>query len=93
MSYMYTRDTFSIEWICKVHTEVPEIVEKVLIKELNWYIERLLELSPSSPIGLMSQAVKCYRDGDLISARDVFLKGRFFIQKKRKLVRLIVYTF
>lgn len=79
MSEMYTRDTFSIEWICKVHTEVPDIVEKALNNEINGYIERLLDLSPSSPIGLMSQAVKYYREGDLISARDVVLKGSFFL--------------
>lgn len=88
MVEMYTKDTFPLEWICKIYSEVDELkTNEVLIHDISHYINLLLEMNPKSSIGLLAKAVKLFRENEFEESRDILLHGKiqdslvFFLHK------------
>lgn len=76
MNEMYSKDSFPLEWICKIISEMETFSEaqSFLLHPVSIYIERLLEINPNSSVGLLAKAVLLYKEeNDLIAARDILL--------------------
>lgn len=75
---IYPRDTFLLEWLCKLYTDLPELVESEMRdKSIDYYVFQLLSANSSSAIGLMAQAINFYRKHEIIAARDIALNGEY----------------
>lgn len=77
MSHVYSNNIIPLEWICKVYIENETFaISENLKSNFGIYVERLLELSPNSVLGLMASGIVKFTIGDLAGARDIFVKGR-----------------
>lgn len=93
---LYPRDTFLLEWFCKVYTEKPDLVESEMMDkaiDLSQYVSELLSINATSAIGLMAQAINFYRNGVIIEARDTALKGEHFIVRLTKVNLQCLFPF
>lgn len=78
MSRVYSNNVIPFEWICKVYIENETFpISENLKSNFGIYVERLLEMSPDSVLGLMASAIVKFTIGDLASARDILAKGEF----------------
>lgn len=76
MSLIYSNNIIPLEWICKVYVENESFaISENLKSNFGIYVERLLELSPNSVLGLMASGLVKFTIGDLVSARDILIKG------------------
>lgn len=58
---------------------MPELVEVEMEKSIDVYANQLLSVNPVSAIGLMALAINSYRKGEIITGRDIALKGNVFL--------------
>uniref|UniRef100_A0A336MZT4 CSON007589 protein n=1 Tax=Culicoides sonorensis TaxID=179676 RepID=A0A336MZT4_CULSO len=87
---IHPRDTFVLEWLCKLYTDMPDLVEKEMQKPINFYANQLLDINPTSVIGFMAQSIYFYKSGDILSARNLALKV-YEIEPKWTKCQLLLY--
>lgn len=77
MTGVYTNNVIPLEWICKVYIENESFaISENLKSNFGIYVERLLELNPSSVLGLMASGLVKFAIGDLPAAREILTKGK-----------------
>lgn len=80
MTTIYPNNATPLEWICKVYIENESFaISQHLKSNFGIYVERLIELSPNSVLGLTASALVKYTIGDLPGSRDILVKGETFV--------------
>lgn len=98
MSLIYANSVVPLEWICKIYIENEGFaISENLNANFGIYIERLLELNANSVLGLMASGLVKFAIGDLGSARDIFIRGKYLFvyfylfMYKQKLHKLFLF--
>lgn len=77
MHESFKKDSYPLEWICKVYTEniksgEIENVKEVLKRDIREYVEALYVLNPKSILGLITKGMHHYESGEYFEALDIF---------------------
>lgn len=77
MTLIYPNNPTPLEWICKVYIENENFaISENLKSNFGLYVERLIELCPSSVLGLTASSLVKFTIGDLVGSRDILVKGK-----------------
>lgn len=94
----FKKDSYPLEWICKIYTEnmktkeIPSIKD-VLKRDIRDYVESLYVLNPKSILGLITKGIAHFDNGEFFEALDIFLGVNEMKPKWNTCLRMLVQIY